>query len=189
MKQAAKFDLVNLCCDRQEQIIAKNLPAVAIKHISRFPTREERQFALRCFWIPFELVGYFEKQFCSPKGRIWDVWQFAPLVAHGRMLKEMCAWDQDPRVSWWKTASECEWWMRRYDSYLRAIDAAYCHWVKHKCPDCSHEQPELAAAARYGFIHVLMSKDSAVCRTARATTAKGRRSIFSISNLWRSSHE
>lgn len=155
---SAKFtreDLVSLACDGQEIIIARNLPATAIDHINRFPTREERQFALRCFWIPYELVGVCEKDFRSPKGRAGKIWQFAPLIAHGRMLREMCAWGHDPRVSWWHprmAAKACQWWMESYDSYLRAIDAAYCHWMKHKCPDCSHEHPELAAASRYGFI-------------------------------------
>lgn len=155
---SAKFtreDLVSLACDGQEQIIARNVPDAAIEHISLFPTREERQFALRCFWIPYEMVGICQKQFLSPKGRAGKIWQFAVLIAHGRMLQEMCAWGHDPRVSWWHprmAAKACQWWMESYDSYLRAIDAAYCHWMKHKCPDCSHEQPELAAASRYGFI-------------------------------------
>jgi len=148
-------DLISLACDGQEIIIARNVPHAAIKHISLFPTHEERQFALRCFWVPYEMVGICQKQFLSPKGRAGKIWQFAVLIAHGRMLREMCAWGHDPRVSWWinaTAADACKWWMGRYDSYLSAIDASFHHWMKRKCPDCCHEQPELAAASRYGFI-------------------------------------
>jgi hypothetical protein len=90
--KVTRENLISLACDGQEQTIARIVPDAAIGHISLFPTREERQFALRCFWIPFYMVCIFEKQFHSPKDRAWNTWQFALLIAHGRMLREMCAW-------------------------------------------------------------------------------------------------
>jgi hypothetical protein len=151
----AREDLLSFACDDQERIIARHIPEAAIEHLSRFSTREERQFAFRCFWVPYEMVGVCEKAFSSPKGRVLFVWQFGLLIAHSRMLKEMCAWGQDPRASWWypsAAAKACRWWMQRYDSYREAIDCAYGYWMKRKCPDCCHEQPDLAAASRYGFV-------------------------------------
>jgi hypothetical protein len=148
-------DLFRLSCDDQERIIAKHIPEVAIGHISRFPTRAERQFAFRCFWVPYEMIGVCESAFLAPKGKVWNVWRFALLVAHSRMLKEMCAWEQDPRLGWWeesRAGRACQWWMRRYDAHLRAIDNSYRYWVRRRCPDCCHDKPELAAASRYGFI-------------------------------------
>jgi hypothetical protein len=148
-------DLVSFARDGQEKIIANYIPAVALEHIGRFPTREEQQFVFRCFWIPYELVGVYEKKFLSTKGRAGNVWQFATLTASSRILWEMQAWGQDPRVAWWfrrGAAKACKFWMQRYDAHLAAIDAAYVHWMKHKCPDCCHDQPELAAASRYGFM-------------------------------------
>jgi hypothetical protein len=31
-------------------------------------------------------------------------------------------------------AHACNWRMARYDSYLCAINASYCYWMKRKCP-------------------------------------------------------
>lgn len=148
-------DLLSFACDDQEKIIARHIPEAAIEHLSRFPTRGERQFAFRCFWVPYEMVGVCEKAFSSPKETVLSVSQFGLNIAHSRMLKEMCAWEMDPRVSWWYPqahANACRWWMQRYDSYREAIDCAYGYWIKRKCPDCCHEHPALAAASRYGFL-------------------------------------
>lgn len=151
----AREDLLSFACDDQERIIARHIPEAAIEHLSRFPTREERQFAFRCFWVPYEMVGVCEKEFSSPKHRVRFVSQFGLHTAHSRMVKEMCAWEMDPRVSWWYPQARdnaCRWWMQRYDSYLQAIDCAYGYWMKRKCPDCCHEQSDLAAASRFGFV-------------------------------------
>ena len=151
----AREDLFSFARDDQEKIIARHIPEAAIKHISRFPTREERQFAFRCFWVPFEMFGVCEKAFFSPKDRVWFVSQFELVTAHSRMLKEMNAWGQDPCVAWWyaqAAANASRWWMQRYDAHREAIDCAYAYWMRRKCPDCCHEQPDLAAASRYGFV-------------------------------------
>lgn len=148
-------EILSFTCDDQEKIIARHFNQAGIEHISRFRTFEERQFAFRCFWVPFEIVGVCEEAFLSPKGKVRHIWQFALLTAHGRMLKEMCAWEQDPRVSWWyphRAAKGCQWWMNRYDAHTRAIDASFAYWMKRKCPDCCHEHQGLAAASRHGFI-------------------------------------
>src|SRR5437016_3714867 len=136
---AIRQELLSFVRSDQEKIIAKHFPRAGLDHVSRFRTREERQFAFRCFWVPFEMVGVCEKAFLAPKGRAGRVWQFALVVAHSRMLKEMCAWGQEPRAGWWHpdcVVGACQWWMERYDSHLRAINASYCHWIRRKCPDC-----------------------------------------------------
>ena len=59
-------DLLSFACDDKERSIARHIPKAAIKHLSRFPTRAERQFAFRYFWVPFEKFAVCEKVFLSP---------------------------------------------------------------------------------------------------------------------------
>jgi hypothetical protein len=153
--RVTREDLRGLACAGDEVIIARHFPEAGLEHLARFLTREERQFAFRCFWVPFEMVAACEQAFNSPQGRAWSVWQFALLLAHSRMLREMAAWRNDPRQSWWEpqsAANACGWWMECYDEYQHAIDAAYQYWLKRRCLDSRHDQPKLAAAASFGFV-------------------------------------
>ncbi len=145
---------LSFACNPEEEIIARFISEGAIEHISLLPSREERQFAFRCVWVPFEM-SEVRRNLGSPEGRAFHVWQFALTLAHSRMLMEMSAWGQDPRFGWWPTPASAKhgslWWMKRYDSHLRFIDWSYRYWVKRKCPDCCHPQEDLAAASRLGF--------------------------------------
>src|SRR5262249_23098662 len=85
--------LLSLAYEGEESIIAKHFHEIGLSHLNTFPTREERQFAFRCFWVPCELsrFKYYENAFRSPRGQFWYMWAFTSLFAHSRMIKEMLA--------------------------------------------------------------------------------------------------
>ncbi len=156
--------LLSWACDAVETVVARHLWHWdrAVEHLNQFATEEERRFAFHCVWLPLATQWALEKAFSSAKGRGFYVPEFGLVLAHSRMLWEMRAWELDPRFVWWRgpqhTSTACRWATELYDSHLVAIKAAYCHWMRRKCPDCSHDQPELARASRYGFAQRVDSK-------------------------------
>ena len=112
--------------------------------------------------LPFDAFGcrssyseFVSRRFAFRTDAFWYAHQFAVLYAHSRMVKEMDSWGMHPGLGWWEPQAAVEWcsvWEERYDAHLAAINRSYCYWLKHRCPDCFHQRPELAAASRYGFM-------------------------------------